>query len=417
MGKKVSLLFPGQGSQYIGMGKELLQNFEEGKATFAEANEILGFNLEELCLNGDINELTKTENAQPAILTMSVAAFRVYLKEIGIIPALCAGHSLGEITALTCAGVIKFSDALRLVKKRGQFMQEAVPLGVGGMTSISGLKMEEINKVCEDVSKDGNIVVISNYNSKQQIVISGHKAAVDAAAARLAEMGANAIPLKVSAPFHSPLMTSAADRFKEELLKCKFSELKYPVLSNVTAKPYKGVDSIVENLSLQLIEPVRWQECMSYMLDKGIHYGVELGPKAILKGFMKNSAKSIAVFSYDSNEDINALKKELEYEINEKITVITKCMAIAVSTRNFNWNEVEYQKGVVKPYKRIEKIQEEIEASEGEPTLQQMEEALDMLKSILETKQVPVNEQIERFNQVFDETGTRGLFPNFKMPR
>ncbi len=407
---KLAFLFPGQGAQYIGMGSKLCENFSVAGQVFDEANEALGFDFKKLCFQGSMDELTKTENTQPAILTASVAAFRVYMQEIGIKPDYTAGHSLGELSALCCAGSIVFADAVRLVRQRGRLMQTAVPEGMGSMAAISGVEKEVIEKECSSVSKDGNIVVVSNYNSLEQIVISGHIKAVNAAGEKLKSMGARVVYLKVSAPFHSPLMQPAADSFREELGKYNFREMEWPVISNVTAKPYPGKDQIIDYLSLQITSPVKWQSTIEYLQNSGIDKAVEMGPKAVLKNLLRSNT-SIAVFSSETKEDIWLIKKKLtwakdsEKPANDVLKFITGCMATAVSTKNRNWDENAYQKGVVESYRKLVDMKEELIKQRIRPTNELIEEALDLLKQIFNTKLLPVNEQKERLNKLFIEAG------------
>jgi len=416
--KKIVFLFPGQGSQFVGMGKHLCENFASARMAFEEAGDALGFDLKKLCFEGDSDELTKTENAQPAILTSSIAALRVYMEEIGLEPMACMGHSLGEFSALVCAGGMEFKDALKIVRVRGQLMQEAVPIGVGAMAAITKIESSIIEEECKKLSIDGKVVVISNYNSPGQYVISGHTGVVTDAVEKLKEMGARAVPLKVSAPFHCPLMKPAADKLKEELEKYNYNPLKYPVISNVTALPYEGHEKIVENLFIQMVKAVRWQESMEYLKKLGIDIAVELGPQVVLKNLTKKNAPDIKVFSYDKEEDVKALKDELKVDASsQKNTpmVISRCLAIAVCTQNHNWNDDEYQKGVVQPYRKIQKLQEELDKTTRKPTVEEMREALEMLRSVFETKKTPIEEQVERYNQIFAETGTKELFPDFRM--
>lgn len=417
--KKIAILFPGQGSQYVGMSKSLCESFKEAKETFEEANNALSFDIQKLCLEGSIEELTKTENTQPAILTASVAAYRVYVKELGIEPAVAAGHSLGEFAALCCAGGIKFADAVRIVRQRGKFMQEAVPIGVGGMAAISGVSKDIIEEKCVKASINGKIVAISNFNSPDQIVISGNIEAIDKVGESLKELGARFIPLKVSAPFHSSLMQLAADKLKEELEKYSYGELKYPVIANVTAQPYPNKDSIIEYLTKQIIKPVRWQESMDYVSKQEVDLAVELGPQMVLRNLMKKNAPNLKTYSFDNEPDVQALKKQVnssEQGVSNGLEVITRCIAIAVCTKNTNWNDQEYQKGVVEPYREVKKLKEEIEKEGRQPTTDEVMQALNMLKSVLNTKKVPKEEQIQKFNEIFQKSGTRQLFISFQMP-
>ncbi len=420
--KKTAFLFPGQGAQYVGMGKKLCDIYTSAARTFEEADDALEFKLSKLCFEGSIEELTKTENTQPALLTASIAAFRVFMEENEIEPSCMAGHSLGEISALVCAGSMDFSDAVKIVRERGRFMQEAVPQGIGAMAAVSGIDRELIEKECSTYAGSNEVVVVSNYNSPDQIVISGHTSAVNAAGERLRKLGANIIPLKVSAPFHSPLMQPAADRLRAELYKYTYKELKYPVLSNVTAQPYTGHTSIIENLAAQIVSPVRWTESVMFLKQNGICTAVELGPKNVLKNLMKKNAPDMKTYSFDMEEDAALLKGELSenagsagiYNPNLP-TVVTRCLATAVCTRNYNWDNDEYQKGVIEPYKRIQKLQEELEKQKKQPSKEQMEDALEMLRSVFRTKKTPSEEQAERFTQIFEETGTFELFQDFEL--
>lgn len=415
--KKVAFLFPGQGAQYIGMSKKLCEMFPEASNTFDEASDVLGFDLKRLCFDGDIRELTKTENTQPAILTASVAAFRVFMKEIGVNPSYAAGHSLGEISALCCSGAIKFSDAVSLVRQRGKLMQEAVPLGMGGMAAANGLQQAEIEEVCRTISENNQLVVASNLNSKTQIVISGYAEAVRKAGDGLRKKGATVIPLRVSAPFHSPLMQPAADKFGEVLKGYSFSDFKWPVLSNVTAAPYENKDEIQSLLTKQIISPVRWLESMEYLDKNGVELAIEMGPKTVLKNLMKDCAPKMKTLSYDPDTDMDAVKSafsnKAEKPYADGMKVLTKCIAMAVCTKNRNFNNDEYDKGVVENYRKLVSMKEGLVKVNEEPTVSQIKEALTLLRTIFVTKKVPDDEQRERFDEIIDETGIRGLVDSF----
>lgn len=430
--KKVALLFSGQGSQYVGMGQGLYEKYPEVRRIFDEANDILGYDLANVCFKGNLLELTKTENAQPAILTMSKALFEIYMKETGIPPLYTAGHSLGEISALTCAGVIEFSDALRIVRQRGLLMQEAGSKADGAMSAIAGIDLEIIQTECAKLNDSEHVLVISNYNSPEQTVISGDKQTVTEAGKILADKGAKVTPLKVSAAFHSPLMLPAARSLAAELQKYQYHSFKWPVLSNVTALPYPDSKEVISLLTQQLTMAVRWQESMAYLGKQGIEVAVELGPKTVLRNMMKLNAPSIMAFSYDKSEDLPELQKILATETAKKETpaalqsvnkdnvlrnkFIAKCIHIAVTTRNRNWDNDEYQKGVVDPYRKVQQLQERLEKEGTEATLDEMKEALTMLQSVFFTKKVPAEEQARRYKDLFEVTGARPLFPEFQEP-
>ncbi len=420
---KIAWLFPGQGSQYLGMGKKLFERFAVVRPIFEQASDILGFDLKNLCFNGSLEELTQTANTQPALLTVSFAAYKVYMQDIGVEPLYCAGHSLGEISALTCSGVLDFEDALLLARKRGEWMQEVAASNPGAMAAIYGVDQDEIAEECRNISAEDNLVVVSNINAPNQVVISGHVKAVRQLAERFEKSGVKVVAINVNVPFHSPLMAAAAAGFGEELKKYTYHEFTYPVIANVTAQPYSGRDSIVENLSRQIVQPVRWHESMTYLVSRGITVAIELGPKHVLRNLMRSIAPAVASFSFDVDDD----EEEIRNRFSPKGTppqavdrpglrLVTRCVAISVCTRNRNWDEDEYQAGFVKPYREILKMLDELEKADKEPTLEQMKDALEMLRSGFVTKRTPLPEQIERFNQVFDESGTRQLFPDFRMP-
>lgn len=406
MMKKVALVFPGQGSQYVGMGKDLYTNYDIARETFETANEVLGFDLTKLCFEGDLTQLTKTENTQPAILTCSVAAYRVLMQEANIDVLFYAGHSLGEISALTCTGAIEFSDALNIVRKRGLFMQSAVPEGLGGMAAISGSDPELIRNICKEHS-NGETVVISNYNAPDQQVISGNIKALNNVTEQLKKADARVIPLKVSAPFHSPLMKPAADSFKKELNKYSFKEFKAPVISNVTAQPYDTPDMIIENLTRQITEPVQWVSTVEYLYDTDIELVLEVGPKTVIQRLIKKIKPEMEVYSIEKQEHVISIKELLSKNNKNQYNgnLVTKCMAIAVCTRNRNWDNEEYKKGVIEPYNTLKKISEELEESGKEPSKEDIHQSLKLLKKIFTTKKVPEEEQEFRFNQIFDQFG------------
>lgn len=309
---RIAFVFSGQGAQYVGMGKELYENFHEAKNIFDNANEILKFDLKNLTFNGEVEELNITENTQPAILTTSIAALEV-LKNNGIEGEVVAGLSLGEYSALVAAKALSFKEAVELVKKRGKYMQEAVPLGVGAMTAIMGLSIEKIEEALEK-SKDKGIVQIANYNTCNQIVIGGEVGAVNFASNLCLEYGAKrAISLKVSGPFHTELLEPASVKLKEEFENIRFNSMKIPVISNVTADVIQKEEDIKDILIKQVKSSVRWRETVEKMLSMGIDTFIEIGPGRTLSSFIKEISRSnkikVNIFNV---EDIKSLNKTLE---------------------------------------------------------------------------------------------------------
>lgn len=289
----IAFVFPGQGSQYAGMGKELCANFAVAREVFEAANDALGFNLAALCHNGPEEDLKLTTNTQPAILTTSIAALRVIETETGLKPDFAAGHSLGEYSALVCAGALQFADAVRTVRQRGAFMQEAVPVGAGAMAAILGLEGEALEQVCAEAAQ-GEIVSPANFNSAGQVVIAGNSAAVERACALARSRGAKrALPLPVSAPFHCALMRPAGERLAAVLGKIVISPLTIPVVCNVTAAPNQDAGKVAQLLIEQVSAPVRWEESVQCMHQTGVNRFVEIGPGKVLAGLIKRIAKDV----------------------------------------------------------------------------------------------------------------------------
>ncbi len=301
MTAKTAFLFPGQGSQYSGMGSNLAE-LETAKNLFARADEILGFSLSGLCREGPEEELTKTENAQPAIFTVSTIVYGL-LREEGIEPAYMAGHSLGEYSALTAGGAFAFDDALRLVRKRGELMARACSEIAGGMAAVIGLDPEAVAEVCREASCAG-VVEAANFNSPGQIAISGEKAALEKAAELAKARGAKRVlPLPVSAPFHCRLMDPVSAGFAAELEGVEIGPARVPVVANVTARPETEPEEIRENLIRQINGSVRWTETVQWLADQGVQTFVEVGPGKVLTGLIKKTlpeARRVAVESPES---------------------------------------------------------------------------------------------------------------------
>ncbi|MGZ3651586.1 MAG: ACP S-malonyltransferase [Bdellovibrionota bacterium] len=312
MSKRV-FLFPGQGSQSVGMGKSLFDNFVVAKRTFEEAGDALSFDLKKLCFEGPESDLKLTQNTQPAILTHSIAAFRVLTAETPLRPDVVAGHSLGEYSALVAAGSLHFADAVRLVNKRGLFMQEAVPVGTGAMAALVGAAEDKARALCDAArAATGKSAELANFNGGGQIVISGHKEAVEEAA-RLAGADpaygiAKAVLLPVSAPFHCSLMKKAEDNMRPLLESTKVSAPSCAYVANVDAKAYTDASGIVDRLVRQICGSVRWEQSMQLLPTLGVTEGIEVGPGRVLFGLMRRIQKDLKVRGMDTAEDLKALQ-------------------------------------------------------------------------------------------------------------
>jgi len=313
--EKIAFVFPGQGSQTVGMGKELYEQFAVAKAVFDAADEALGFSITNMCFNGPEDELRKTSNTQPAILTVSIACYEV-LKAHGITPNIVAGHSLGEYSALVVAGALSFSDAVQLVHKRGQLMQEAVPLGEGSMAAILGLERQTVIDICQKAQAEFGAVQAVNFNCPGQIVIAGKKEAVEKASELLKAAGAKrAIMLPVSAPFHSTLMKPAAEKLAIELSTITVNDANIPVVSNIHGQINISGSDIEEALIEQADHPVEWEECVAQIIRYGATAFVEIGPGKVLSALTKKITKEINILNV---EDSISFQKTLDYfkEVN-----------------------------------------------------------------------------------------------------
>lgn len=296
MARGIVCVFPGQGSQFVGMGKDLCKVDAEARGLFEEANEVLGYDLQSLCFDGPEEELRLTQNTQPAILVHSVATW-VHLKRRGLEPLLLAGHSLGEYSALVAAGVLAFADAVRTVHKRGLFMQEAVPPGEGSMAALLGVSRQDVDALCAEFGSDG-VLQPANYNDPGQTVIAGETGRVKAAMGAVKERRlGRAVTLKVSAPFHCRMLESAAQRLAEVLAPVSCGEFAYPVVSNVTASPHPSPDAVKDLLIEQVCAPVCWEESMTYAVARGCDTLLEVGPGGVLGRMMGRIAPQVEVLA------------------------------------------------------------------------------------------------------------------------
>jgi len=404
--EKIAFLFSGQGSQFVGMSKNLYDNFDVAKKTFDEANDVLEFDLAKLCFEGQPSELNKTVNAQTALLVASVATFRVFMHKVGIIPQFCAGHSLGEYSALTASGALAFSDALKLVRFRGEICQRVADYDIGVMSVINGLPAEIVEKECKKMRKDDKSVWVSCLNSSHQTVVSGHEKSVLELEGKLIELGAKIRSVFSRAPFHSLLMEETAKELREYLDKCEFLNMRYPVVSNVTARPYTREIPVL--LEKQMTHPVRWSETINYLESKGITSVIELGPKNVLCNLTKHNSSLISTYCYGLDEDRTRFEKNFEdclYK-NYKPDVVSLCIKAVVSSGNYNNDLINFKGMFFEKFQKLNEIKKRLNNESRKSTKEEDVFALKLVKEIFELKKVSECEQDEWFNTIHDETAT-----------
>lgn len=301
---KIAFIFPGQGSQYAGMAKEFIEQFDESKEVFETASAVLGYDLAQLCLNGPLDKLNLTENTQPALLAAGIAILRP-LERRGLTATAAAGHSLGEYTAITAADGFDLKDALALVQKRGRYMQEAAPAGTGLMAAVLGMERQDVEKTCHEASKNG-IVAPANYNSPGQIVIAGEKKAVEKAMELAKARGAKkVIPLAVSVPSHCAMMKQAGEKLAKELEKVTINDLRIPIVNNADAKFLRTASELRQSLIKQISAPLYWEDSINNMVADGYDMFIEIGPGKVLSGLVKRIAKDAKVLNVEDQKSMN----------------------------------------------------------------------------------------------------------------
>lgn len=413
--KKLAVIFPGQGSQFIGMGKQAFADHAAVRDLFDRASNLLQIDFAQLCFEGKGAELNSTENTQPAILLCSVAAYHVFREQTGLTPRWMAGHSLGELSALVCAEAMTFDEGLQLARTRGLAMATCGREEAMGMSAVTKLERSQVESLCRTLAGFGTDFVVANFNSPRQQVLSGRIPALETAGKVLKSAGASVIPLRVSGAFHSPFMQPAAEQLRAALAKISLRAPKISVIANVDARPHGAPVAIAERLVAQLTQPVLWEDTLRYLDELHADAFIDVGPGEVLKTMTGHVLPDATVYSL-SPDDRPALERELAADINarrERPNILGKCLAVAVCTRNRNWDLEAHERGVVAPYEQIKVQYEQAKQAGQSPTDEQSREALRLLQQILVTKQTPRNEVLQRYEEILEVTDTREKFGDY----
>lgn len=408
-------MFPGQASQYVGMGRYWFNQYEIVRQRMREASEIIGFDLSDLCFNGPAKELRQTENTQVALLTVGVAIFEALKENEGIIPSYIAGHSIGELSALTASGVFSFVDGVKLARIRGKAMASCDTGTSSGMYAVTKIKSSLVEALINEMDPKGEGVQVANYNSPTQTVLSGTIESLKVVGKQLSALGASVIPLNVSGPFHSRFMGSAAESLEDALELIEIGTMDIPVICGHEGRFYTEQDDIKQALVAQLTAPVRWTTVLSQLDKESVDHWLEIGPGTVLKNLTHQMLPGVEIASLDEVDNYEKQLKLLDIlrEEKDRPNLIGLCLGAAVSTRNTNWDNSSYEQGVVKPYKQIQGIYEKVDAEKRLPEKEEMSLALSLLKEIFVTKGTSNQEQKQRIQHIIKSTGTESIFPEY----
>lgn len=406
---KCAAVFPGSGSQYPGMGKELYHSHRVAKDTFDEADDILKLRLSQACFDGNSERLhmNNGELLQPSIYVLSVALYRLFYQQYGFRPSIFAGHSLGEYAALTCSGILNYRDGVNLVYQRGKAMQEVAAREPAGMIAVSKLSLRQVERVIRKVNRAGNRVFIAAYNSPGQYAISGYMTHFDALNQMLELCGGRVDVLNTKAASHCPIMESAMKQFSGHVKKIRFNAISAPVVSNLKGVPYAAGDNLAACLCSQMVEPVQWQRSILYMLTQDIGAVVEVGPNVTLKKITEFISKEPAAYALDDANDWQTIRRKF----NVYNQVVSKCVTIAVSTPNRNYDDQNYQESVAAPFSRLIALAQKSEY--GDASESDAQAAIGMTQEMLEGKNTPP-EELKAFIRKMRGFFTKDVYAHFE---
>lgn len=406
--KKIALVFPGQGAQYVGMGESFYKNYMICRQTYEEASDVSGIDIAKLCFSDSIIKLNQIEEMQLAVVTTDVAIARAYFHEYSVPPQFCLGHSVGEYAALTCSGAIKFSDTIKILQHRGKLLKDSIEKSIGIMVVVENIDKDTTQKLIKENHLEDS-VFIASYNSSRQILISGKEKETEQFQEILLDANARITPLLSSPPMHSPLLQPYVDDFKQYLEGIRFYPFQFPIISNLYGKPFNDPTKIPEILSNHLTNPVQWEKSVECCLKYGIDMTIEAGPKNLLINLFKDIAPNMNLLCYGQKKDRELINEEFSGDPNYKKDIpefLGRCIGIAVSTKNNNSDSIQYEKGVTEPYRQLRKMQEMIREAGNRLTREDMSKALKIVKQILVTKQVDIEEQNNWIKRLLDETNT-----------
>jgi [acyl-carrier-protein] S-malonyltransferase len=384
------------------MGRELFDAHALVRDLFAQASQVLGYDLGEICFAGSDQRLMRTEYGQPALLTIGCAGYAVLANEIGIEPVFLAGHSLGEITALTCAGAISFSDALAIADRRGRLMQDVADRQPGEMAAVIGIEADQVEALCRECPQELAPVVVANRNSPTQNVISGGREGVADVADRCRRAGARIVELNVGVAFHSPLMKPVARQLQQELHRWSFTAMTRPVVANVTAMPILRPAEIPHLLVRQITAPVRWHESIDLMRRAGVTRFLEMPPGKVLTRLLQGQGRGVTALDYDSTAARELCREELSTAQPDQL--LERCLLAAAAAPNYN-QECAAGERFADAYRQLESLLERTEEQNHQPSADEVEEALDLLSVVFAAKQVPEDEQERRRQEIYDRSG------------
>lgn len=380
--KRIAMLFPGQGSHFRGMGKELYEQFPVARKVFDEANDVLGFDLAGKCFEGRISELNLPDIMTLSILTTSYASYKVWISETGVFPEICAGHSIGEFSALTAAGVLSFEDSLRIVKLRADLAKAVADSQRGAMTIVDNFSKEQLEKLCDGLSDSECFAEISCVNSGKQFAVSGHQSVLMELEKEVMKFNGNTTPLLMSPPFHCSMMTSVREELREKLSSCKLNPPEFSVISDFTARPYRSESEVPELLSLQVCSRVRWDEALRYIADTDVDAMIDIGPSSVVSTLIRENGNGhIPVFSFAVAGERDHIKEMCRNSFADMSNFINLCIKETINCKNNNSNAKEYSQAVDYINELIQ-----LKCTNNDTITDTVDKALDLCSQIFELK-------------------------------